>query len=258
MNNTNDKLDHLIALAMFDYGAEETAEFEAIDDTDIVIPKSFDRKIYRLIARKKRESKIKKIKKISFRVAVAAMLIMSIMFVSIMSISSLREAIWNVIVKWYDDYVAIIFTQGEPKATDELPGIMATDKEGVLTNDEEKVEGEPEASPPTEILEYKKPVVADVYREVELEKIVSYYMLEYYVEDEWRFIYWQTVYEEDEQKFDNTQAGSKNVSIGTYTGVILLKEEGQNSITWTDGEYLYTITGCLTESQLIEIAKTVE
>ena len=72
MNNTNDRLDCLIGLAMFDYAKGYEEEYDAIDTSDVVIDERFDKRIYRLIGKKEREPKVKKIKKISFRVAVAA------------------------------------------------------------------------------------------------------------------------------------------------------------------------------------------
>ncbi len=260
MNNANDRLDYLIGLAMLDCAADEVAEFEAIDDSGVAIDGSLDRRIYRLINRKEREFKARKIKKISFRVAVAAMLIMSIMLLSMLLISGVREAIWNAIVKWYDDYVAIVFVQRELEATDlqntdSFFGVSATDK----VSDGEKVDDVLEASPPTEILEYKKPVVSNVYTEVELAKNDGYYMIEYYKGETNKFIYWQKIYTDKELFFDNIEMNAKEISINAYSGMLVLNgEEEPNSITWTDGEYLYTIDGNLSESELIELAETVK
>ena len=260
MNNANDRLDYLIGLAMLDYASDEVAKFEAIDVSDVVIDESLDRRIYRLINKKEREFKARKIRKISFRVAIAAMLVMSIMLLSMLLISGVREAIWNAIVTWYDDYIAIIFVQEEPKATDlqntdSFSGVSATDK----ASDGEKVDGALEASPPTEILEYKKPVVPDVYTEVELVKNDVCYMIDYYKDGKRDFLYCQNIYDGEEQRFDNAMIESKVVLIDKYSGIIVLKEENEpNTITWTDGEYLYAIDGNLSENELIELAKTVK
>lgn len=111
MNNANDRLDCLIGLAMFDYAKEYEEEYDAIDTSGVVIDERFDRRIYKLIGKKEREPKIRKVRKISFRVAVAAMLIMSIMFLTMLLVSGIREAIWQVIVKWYDDHITVSFVQ---------------------------------------------------------------------------------------------------------------------------------------------------
>ena len=120
MNNVNDRFDYLISLAILDCAAEEVAEYESIDDSDVVIDESFDKRIYKLIGKKERETKLRKVKKISFRVAIAAMIVMSIMLLSMLAVSGIREAIWRAVVTWYDDYVAVSFVQ-EPIATAENP-----------------------------------------------------------------------------------------------------------------------------------------
>ena len=113
--------------------------------------------------------------------------------------------------------------------------------------------------PPTEILEYRKPVVSDAYTEMELEKSKLCYMVDYYVGDEWKFLYCQNIYDGEEHRFDNADAEVKNVFINTYNAVIVLPEENEpNTITWTDGEYLYIINGFLTEDELIEAARTIK
>ena len=257
MNNANDRLDYLIGLAMLDYAADEVAEFDAIDDTGVTIDESLDKRIYRLIGKKERELKARKIRKISFRVAVAAMLVMSVMLLSMLLISGVREAIWNAIVKWYDDYLAVVFVSDETDMSAQMGEQKSDEKVNGQTPGSEEI-NDVQAALPTQILEYRKPRVLDVYGEVELEKHVSYYTVDYYIGEDWIFVYWQNLYDKEEQIFDNMETEVKKVSIGIHGGVVLTKEEGQNTITWTDGEYLYTITGYLTESQLIEIAKTVE
>ena len=279
MKDISYKFDYLIGLAVLEYGADEAKKFDQIDASGIVIDEKLDKKIYRLIAKKAREPKIKKIKKISFRVAVAAMLIMSIMFIGIMTISSLREALWNAIIKWYDDYVSIAFVQEtinptealppqtEPPTEDSAAGVIASPDEvteQVTEAPTEGVEEVPEVNTPTvvaptEILEYRKPVVPDTYTEMEWTKDLTYYMLEYYEGETSKFLYWQNVYAGDEQFVDSEGAEVKDVLVGLYRGVFILGAgEDPNTLMWTDGEYLYTITGSLTENEIIEIAKTVK
>ena len=279
MKDISYKFDYLIGLAVLEYGANEAKNFDQIDASSIVIDEKLDKKIYRLIAKKAREPKIKKIKKISFRVAVAAMLIMSIMFIGIMTISSLREALWNAIIKWYDDYISITFVQEtinsteavppqtEPPTEDSAAGVIASPDEVTEQVTEAPTEGAEEVPEvnaptivaPTEILEYRKPYVGTDYTEIELIKDISYYSLEYYIGEEWTFIYWQDIYVDDEQLTDSDGVEVKNVLIGEHNGVFVLAKEGEpNLLTWTDGEYLYTISGILTENEIIEIAKTVK
>ena len=269
MNSSNDKFDYLIGLAMLDYAAKEAEAYDAIDDSDISVDEEFDKRIYRLIGKKEREPKIKKIKKISFRVAVAAMLIMSIMFISIMAISGLREALWNVIVKWYDDYIAVIFVPNETEATDQQnkpsESVEDTGKESVgvvETNDNTGVIDEETSNSetyPKKILEYRKPIVSNEYMEMELLKESALYMIDYYINDEWVFSFQQNVKAQDEEQFDNAGMEIKNISIKGGQAILLLSSNGEpNMITWNDEQYLYTINGFLNESELIEIAETVE
>ena len=64
MKDISYKFDYLIGLAVLEYGADEAKNFDQIDASGIVIDEKLDKKIYRLIAKKAREPKIKKIKKI--------------------------------------------------------------------------------------------------------------------------------------------------------------------------------------------------
>ncbi len=244
MNGINDKLDYLIGLALSDYAAEEVEAFEAIDASDSVIDEDFDKRIYRLIAQKAEKPKVKRI---GIRVAIAAIIIVSLMLITIMSISGIREALWNAIVKWYEDYVAIAFVEPSPEVID------IDVSSGNIVVDTSK------ANFQKEILEYKKPTVSGEYVKETIYEGKAVFGQDYYLNGEWQFSFYQKVYTVKVQKIDSKGKELKNITVGEYDAIIAISQTNEpNILIWMDGEYLYTINGYLSENELIELAKTVK
>ena len=187
-------------------------------------------------------------------------------------ISGVREAIWNAIVKWYDDHIAVSFVQpplANEEESDKTDNIYTGDdtqtSETLATSEPENTENitmgdtTPILSYPQKILEYRKPSVSDEYVGMELFKDDSYYVWDYYVGDDWKFNFQQNLKSDEEQQYDSTEMDCLETTVnGCFALVFLSKNDNLNMLTWTDEEYIYIISGYLTENELISIAESVK
>ena len=124
------------------------------------------------------------------RVAAVILIACTLSFAAAMSVEAVRTAIWNAIVTWYDDYVAISFR-----------------KDGV-------------GDAPETIVTKKEPMMDGYEREVLLDSQGMFIVN--YVYNDFNVMYSQLVLEENEALFDNTMAVLKTVKIGAYEGQLLI------------------------------------
>ncbi len=271
----NDKLDHLIGLALLDCGNKDAEMFRNIDTSDIPDNPRLDRKISRLIKRKEREAAVKKTKRIAWRVAIAAMLILSIMFATLMSITAIREAIWKAIVSWYENYITVQYEPSQAEETEYtnynslIPesteadsntnadiGINTENNINAVNNNESIV-----ILPPTEILEVRKPTwlpegtIEDLVSE---DKWTVY--RDYYLNDEYIASFQQLVLKKYERYYNNENALIENFYIGKSEAIFVsYKDYSEKYIVWSDGEYIYTLTSeILEKEQMMQIAESVK
>ena len=264
MNYASDeRLDCLIRLALIERAAKDVEAIQAMDTSSVVCPAKVDRRIHRMIARKAKEASTRKMKRVLVRVMVAALIVMSLTLALLLSVAGIREAIWKAIVDWCDGYVAVSFVPNEdappqPQEQGPTPIVEGTPQQDPQPSEPEP--GTPAVTPPSEILEYKKPSdLPSGYEGEEVIKDIVHYMMDFYLDDEWKFTYMQTILSEEEKWIDDTDMEIvKQITIGNGEAVILLSVENSVSkIVWTDGEYIYSIDGLLEEAQLIAFAESV-
>lgn len=224
------KLDALLTMSV-DAIVEKNAESFLEQDYEIVpMPNSLRRKILGMDRRARWKNEFGAIGVGFKRVAAVILIVCTLSFAAAMSVEAVRTAIWNAIVTWYDDYVAISFR-----------------KDGV-------------GDAPETIVTKKEPVMDGYEREVLLDSQGMFIVN--YVYNDFNVMYSQLVLEENEALFDNTMAVLKTVKIGAYEGQLLIAADKSTIfLMWNDGEYAYTLqtdSDNGREDQLIHIAQSVQ
>lgn len=224
------KLDALLTMSV-DAIVEKNAESFLEQDYEIVpMPNSLRRKILGMDRRARWKNEFGAIGVGFKRVAAVILIASTLSFAAAMSVEAVRTAIWNAIVTWYDDYVAISFR-----------------KDGV-------------SDAPETIVTKKEPEMDGYEREVLLDSQGMFIVN--YVYNDFNVMYSQLVLEENEALFDNTMAALKTVKIGAYEGQLLIAaDKSAIFLMWNDGDYTYTLqtdSDNGREDQLIHIAQSVQ
>lgn len=224
------KLDALLTMSV-DAIVEKNAESFLEQDYEIVpMPNSLRRKILGMDRRARWKDEFGAIGVGFKRVAAVILIACTLSFAAAMSVEAVRTAIWNAIVTWYDDYVAISFR-----------------KDGV-------------GDAPETIVTKKEPMMDGYEREVLLDSQGMFIVN--YVYNDFNVMYSQLVLEENEALFDNTMAVLKTVKIGAYEGQLLIAADKSTIfLMWNDGEYAYTLqtdSDNGRDDQLIHIAQSVQ
>lgn len=224
------KLDVLLAMSIGTIVDKNAESFLEDDGENYPMPDSLRRKILRMDRRARVKREFDPLFVVLKRAVAVIMIICTLSFASAMSVEAVRTAIWNAIVTWYDDYVAISFR-----------------KDGV-------------GDAPETIVTKKEPMMDGYEREVLLDSQGMFTVN--YVYNDFNVMYSQLVLEENEALFDNTMVVLKTVKIGAYEGQLLIAADKSTIfLMWNDGEYAYTLqtdSDNSRDDQLIHIAQSVQ
>lgn len=226
-----DKLDCLLFAAVEGCGMDEVEAFNNLDITDVPTSRRYVRKKKRVIAKYKMQPTMFSIKRF-VRVAVTVLLIVfSTAFITVMSVSAFRNAVLDVIVDWFDDYVKIEFWE------DEAP----KENEGLVIEDIKRITALPEG----------------VEEEVRLEhgKIL---LTRYYLEGKRICTLRQEVYGQNEAFADNEGINVQEVYVNNLKAYLFITENGIRRLYWNDGKYVYSIICFMDQLDIIELAKSIK
>ena len=243
---SKNKFDYLLDMAVCECGSRDVDFFNSLDDTGVILSDRLNRAVRRLIFREEHKTVRLKARTVLTRVAVAILIIISLMLALIACVPVLRDAIWEVIVEWTDDYIKVDMQGiGNPDNSDntETPGDSTQNA----------------VVPPPYIQQFREPVVDNEAVEAEvLGKNDSVYLIDYYIGDDWYFTYSQSVFGEG-LKIDSTAVEVKMVKVNGFDALLAITEDNmENKIVWGDGEYLYYIYGTMNESEIIKLAESVK
>ena len=247
-----DKLDMLIRLAISDCNKEELENFRNQDTSDVVFSRRYYRRRRQVINRFVYRRELAMLKRVTSKVAMVALIVMSAAFVTIMSISSLRTAVFNAIVEWYEEYISIRLepttdeTESEPTRSID-PNILA---QPAMLSDEVL---------PSTIRDFRKPTYAPKGGEERiLAQNSNMNVIDYYVGDELQYSFRQRVIDDSDKSFDNIGIKLCAVEINGYEAVVLENtNKTELSIVWEDSEYFYYIVSYLDLEKTVLIAKSV-
>ena len=182
------KLDALLTMSV-DAIVEKNAESFLEQDYEIVpMPNSLRRKILGMDRRARWKNEFGAIGVGFKRVAAVILIVCTLSFAAAMSVEAVRTAIWNAIVTWYDDYVAISFR-----------------KDGV-------------GDAPETIVTKKEPMMDGYEREVLLDSPTMYVLS--YSSDSFEIVFTQAILDQYKVLVDGKDTDDEYVNVGDYKGQI--------------------------------------
>lgn len=239
MWNNADKFDHLISLAALKCTEEEAKKLNEPDTSDVEFGKSYYRKRSKIIRKYRGGYKASGFAVMAVKLAAAAVIIVALLAVLIGCVPGLRQAMYDVVIEWYEEYLSIRF---------EGPGIP-------------EKETEEDGTPPTCIEEHHKPtdLPEDVWEEVVLNKNTQI-SIDYYNGEEYLFSFSQSLLGSNSISVDNEGATITYADINGNSAIVIEnKTTNVVSIIWNDKEYVYLLTTEILElEELMQYAKSVE
>jgi hypothetical protein len=256
----NDKLDALISLTAKDCGNDDVVMFNNLDTSKTKLDNKFYIKLRQVISKHKHSTTIILVKKCFVRIAVALMALMSLGFLTIMATPDLREAVFEAVIEWYDNYISIRYVPVEEDTcevyiTSESVTASLTEAPG----DESKVIVN--IVPPTKIEKVLKPT--DLPEGIEEEIVLNNkttVTIDYYIGNEYIFTYNQILFKDNNKLFDNVTVAIENIEVnGNIANIIEYDNREGKAVIWTDGYYYYYLfSSLLSIDELVDLALSVE
>lgn len=256
----NDKLDALISLTAKECGNDDVEMFNNLDTSKVSLDKRFYLKLRQIISKHKHTAAVFTLKKCLVRVAVALMALMSLGFLTIMATPDLREAVFEAVVEWYEDYISIQYKPVEEDThksniTDKSTDISLTENPG----DDSEIPGV--SSPPTKIEKVMKPTyIPEGVEEEELLNNNTVVACDYYCGNDLLYHYSQILFKDNGKLFDNGGVIIGNTKINGYNASIMEYADKEGiAIVWTDGLYYYHLHSSILDiDELTRIAESVK
>lgn len=249
MQNKSDKFDYLIALAATKCLDEEAKALKEMDVSDVEFDEAYYRKRKKIINKTKRRATLSFRKTVAVRVAVAVMIIVMSTCLLIGCVPRWREAIYEAIVKWYDDCFTVRYEEPDGK-----PQETTYPEESTSNTNLVKVA-------PTYIEEVRKPrdLPDGVWEDMVTQNRTTI-SIDYYLNEEYLFSFTQWILKPSDNRLDNEDANIMYIKInGNDATVVEYLNKEERYILWNDGEYSYYIvsTECDLEA-LIRYAESVK
>lgn len=247
MNNSIsfDSLEALIYASMKYVGSKELEDYNSVSNDIAFSEKSKQRLIKRLMKEKEyiENHKIyRPVKEFFKRLAIAILVAVTLLFTACMCIEPIREATWEIVTKWYDNYISIeTFEVIEPIPTNNI----AINLDSPL---------------PTTILEHKEPALPEGFEQYVMLDLPQQYYVEYENQNvvlEYR----QTLLENYKLLISNNNTIMTDIEINGNSGKSTTFVTGSvvvNTVFWHDGKYCYYISGNESQELIIKLAQTIQ
>lgn len=226
----NDKLDALILLSGNVLVQKNIELFKNTDTTDVVRPRSLDRRVQHSINKENRRQEYGSFYIFAKRCAAVILVVCSVSFAIAMSIPPVRAALWNAIVRFFEDYLSITYVSEAPAP--------------------EVIEEIRDIKPSRE--DWEKKVVED--------SSITHFVM-YYENGDKVLSYTQNILAKSEMWIDNEYTSLEEVKVGNYSAYVVFKPDKQiYALSWNDGVYKYlleTFTPEISKEELIALAETV-
>jgi hypothetical protein len=226
----NDKIDALIILSGNALVVKNLELFKNTDTSDVVRPKSLDRRVQRNINKEHRRKEYGSFYVFAKRCAAAVLIVCTVSFAIAMSIPPVRAAFFNAIVKFFEEYLTIAYISEAP-----APEII-------------------------EEVRDIKPLDEDWEKDVMLNSNYMYVAC-YYENGQKVLTHTQIILAKGEMWIDNEHTVLEEVKVGEYSAMLVSHLDKQTfSLSWSDGVYEYlleTFTPEISKEELIVLAETV-
>ena len=196
---------------------DEVEEFKSLDTAGVTFSKAYYRRRRRIVSGVYWKSLLASIRTAATKTAMVFLVVLSLGFVTVMAIPSLRQAVVETVVEWFDDHKEISFTDNDPETN-------------VKLLDKIETVHKPTALPNGMVEEV---LVSDD----------TLYMCEYYLDGEWIGIFSQELLTEskkiaidtENRIFSKLTVNEKEIEI--YEKI----DTGDITVFWYDDYYVYFI-----------------
>lgn len=252
-----DKLDMMLVLAGRDCGNDDVELLNNLDTSSVTLDKGFHRKKARIVQKHKNGPAAHVLKKGLLWAAMVLMITMSLGFTTIMAISPMREAVFEVIVEWHDNYITLHYEDAKKDAVDR----NSEEQNTTTGNTEAPLPEVPVIIPPTTIKEVRKPtnLADDIVEDFIIQNKV-YVCIDYYKNEELAYTFTQMIHSKSDMYIDNDGITLDTVDINGNAATLIQHTTFSGiSIIWSDGEYVYqVITQSASLEELIALCRSVQ
>lgn len=224
----SDKLNALIMLSVTALVQKNLEELQ-IADYSIEVPSSLDRKVVKSVRNQSWDKTQNKVRIFLKRSCAVILIICTTLFAFAMSIEAVRDALWEMVTEWFDEYVTIGYR------TETLVPTVIKEKK------------EPSWFPQ----EYEREVMTDS---------ISAYVVRYFLNGKTVLTYKQFVMKSS-YSMDGEGAEFADVQIGTSNGLYVMYAEGHRALEWSEGQYILSIISqdnAINLETMIRIAESVK
>lgn len=168
------------------------------------------------------------------RASVILLIVSSLAFASAMTVKAVREAVWDIIVGWYEEYIRLDFSKGS-----DLPAPSQNEAAKFV---------------------YKEPMIDERYERYVIAQDENEFGIEY-EKDSTLIVYRQYLINDKRVFTNNHNTVVSEIKIGNfvaYAFTYFVNEAEQNTIVWQDETYIYSIYANLPLEELKAIAETIE
>lgn len=236
----------LVKRSFLDGNDPDLELLDSIDDSEVVLSERFYERKKAVLDAYKGISRARSFKRTMISIAVAALIVISIVCVTVACVSTLRNAVWNAIVEWYEDYITVKYEP--PKA-----------------ESESDIETVTQAPPPTKIETVRKPTyLPDGVEERVVLQSSAMLLSDYFINDEWVFGYRQSILTNNDKYIGESSAVIKTVYINGGQAYIVssdnVMENNDYTLIWNDEIYMYRIyySNKISEREITRIAESIE
>lgn len=257
MNNYSyDQIDAIMTLAMAEYSEKITNQFLNAK-LDFELDKNVEQRILRMIRKDKHRTSRQKAWQVFKYIMVAVLIAATVAFTACMALPRIREAIWQAVVEWHDEYVAIKFV---PVTTDDSNASVNKPSEPLSTDTTDKP-NDPIIVPPDSIEEVNVPSYMPAGYTAESKLLEGVYILDYYNENNAFVCSYRQMVINSGSKGDAEEGISTETTINGLSAIIITYNDEPNvySLYWQDHQYRYSIYGYFEDyNELIRLATSVE
>lgn len=215
--SSEERIDLLLELLVEGCGDDELELYNSIDTTNVTFSKRFERNKEKILSKGKLEPFAIQFKRVLSRVAIICLVVLSLSFATMMSVSAVRQAVWNTIVEFFNEYFEISHENSDDTTGEAITEIQIVHKPASL----------PEGVEEEIILNNTRTFFAD-----------------YYKGDEHLATFKQCILDETSSVHVNSATATiSNYVCGENYITIIDYNDGQISMFWSDRHYFYTIDG---------------
>lgn len=249
MQNNSDKFDHLISLSAIKCAEEDAEKIKELDTSGVVFDDSYYKKRNKIINKFKRAPSVRTTKTVLLRLAAAIMIVIMLSGALIGCVPSLRKAIFDAIVKWYDRFVAVSYDNEEGREKE-----TGYEEESTL-----QIDADPVVPKSIENIRKPRDLPEGVWEDRVLQNStmieIDYYCNEYYL-----FSFSQMLLKPNDNRVDNEDVDITYVKINSNDGTVVeYANKKEIIIFWSDGEYSYRIFSAECDIEtLVKYAESVK